>query len=322
MKALPYLVGSILLPALVATAAAQGYPAKPVRILSPFPAGSPLDTLLRKTGQEMQAGLRQPVIVEPRPGAYSITMAEACAKSAPDGYTLCLFSRSTPMLPYLFKKLPFDMERDFEPVTNMVYTTLGLVVHPSVQATNVQELITAARANPNLFNYASLGPSTTAYMFMEWLNKQHGLTITHIPYKGPPELMRALLSGESHVTFLGLGAFPRHHEAGKLRIIAVNGDQRSPLVPAIATLREQGFTAIETRVWFGLFAPAGISRDHANRIYRELAKVFSDDAFREKNLIAQAFEPVGSSPEDFARFLKSDNLKSAELIRITGARVD
>ncbi len=322
MNALPYLVGSILSAALVSAAVAQSYPVKPIRILSPFPAGAPVDTLLRKIGQEMQVSLRQPLVVEPRPGGFNVVMADACAKSMPDGYTLCLFSRSVPMLPYLFKKLPFDMEQDFEPVTNLFYTTLGLVVHPAVQATNVNELIAAARANPNLLNYASLGPSSTAYMFLEWVKKQHGVTMTHIPYKGPPELMQAMLSGETQVTFLGLGAFPRFHEAGKLRIIAVNGDQRSPLTPNISTLREQGFTAIDTRVWFGLFAPAGISKDHANRIYREVTKVFSDGSFREKNLFAQAFEPVVNTPEEFTRFLKIDTQNGAELIRITGARID
>jgi len=239
-----------------APAFAQQYPAKPVRILLSFPPGAVVDTVTRQITQEMSKSWGQPVIIDNRPGANGILSADACAKAAPDGYTLCLVDRTIPLLPSLYRKLPFDVERDFFPVTNVMYTVLALVAHPSVGATSFKELLAAAKAKPGVLNYASLGPATTANLLMEWLKKEHGLSMTHVPYKTPPALMQAMVSGESHITYLGLGNFTGFHKAGKLRILGVNGDRRAPLAPDIPTLAEQGLTGIETRVWFGLFSPA------------------------------------------------------------------
>ncbi len=303
-------------------AVAQTYPAKPLHLISPYPPGAIVDTLTRQIGQEMTKTWGQPVVTDNRPGANGILTADACAKAQPDGYTVCLFDRTIPLLPYLYRKLPFDAERDFVPVTNLVYTVLALVVNPSVGAGNLDQLISAAKARPGVLNYASLGPATTANLLMEWLKKRNDLSMTHVIYKTPPALMQALLSGESHVTYLGVGNFLGFHKSGKLKIIAVSGERRSPLVPEVPTLAEQGLTQIDTRVWFGLFAPAGFPREAMSAIHREVTRIFAIPAFRDRSLDAAAFDPIASSPEEFARFLKQDRAAGAELIRISGAHLD
>ena len=301
---------------------AQNYPSKPVRMLSQFPAGGPIDTLTRQIGAEFTKDLGQPFLIENRPGANGIISMDACAKAAPDGYTVCLVDRSIPLLPFLTSKLPFDMERDFVPVTNMVYTVLALVVHPSAGASTLPELISVARTKPGGLNYGSLGSGTMANLLMEFLKKQNNINVTHVPYKGPPELIRAVLSGEVHLTYLGVGGFVQFHKAGKLKIVGVSGDKRSAVVPDVPTLVEQGLSGMDARVWFGLFAPTATPRDAVDRVHREVAKILTAPAFVEKNLVQQAFDPIANSPEEFARALKVDREQGAELIRISGAKLE
>ena len=250
------------------------------------------------------------------------TVNTVAAKAAADGYTVCLVDRSIPMLPYLTAKVPFDIDRDYVPVTNMVYTVLALVVHPSAGAGSLQELIAAARARPGSLNYGTLGSGTMANLLIEFLKKQNNLNITHVPYKGPPELIRAVVSGEVQMTYLGVGGFVQFHKAGKLRIIAVSGDKRSPVVPEVPSLAEQGLTGMDSRVWFGLLAPTGTPRDAVDKVQRTVAKILTTPAFVEKNLVQQAFDPIASTPEEFARTLKVDREAGAELIRISGAKLE
>lgn len=303
-------------------ALAQSYPDKAMRLYSPFPPGGPIDTLTRQIGAELSKSWGQPFVIENGPGANGIISAENCRKSANDAYSYCLFDRTTPLLPYLYTKLPFDVMRDFDPVSNVVYTALAFVVHPSTGANNLKELIAAARAKPGVFNYGSLGPATTANMVVGWLKKQENLDMTHIVYKGPPDLFRAMLAGESHITLLGVGGFINFHKAGKLKIIGISGDKRTPLMPEIPSLAEQGITGIDTRVWFGFFAPAGAPRDRVGRMPGELKRIFANPGFNEKNLIAAGFEPIANTPEEFAKDLVRDRASGAELIRISGARVE
>jgi tripartite-type tricarboxylate transporter receptor subunit TctC len=318
----PRLLLAATLLAVVSGAQAQGYPSKPIRLISQFPAGGPVDTLTRQIGAEVTKDWNQPFVIENRPGANGIIPLDACAKSPADGYTVCLVDRSMQMLPYLVAKLPFDLERDYAPVTNMFYTVLALVAHPSTGATNLNEFIAAARAKPNAFNYGSLGSGTMANLLMEWLKKDRGISVTHVPYKGPPDLIRAVTSGEVQLTYLGVGGFVQLHKAGKVRIIGVSGDKRSPVVPEVPSLVEQGLSGMDARVWFGLFAPAGSPRDAIDRVQKEVAKILTDRAFAERNLVQQAFDPIASTPDEFARALKIDREQGAELIRISGAKLE
>lgn len=303
-------------------AMAQAYPDKALRLYSPFPPGGPIDTLTRQIGAELTKSWGQPFIIENGPGANGIISADNCRKASNDAYSYCLFDRTTPLLPYLYGKLPFDVMRDFDPVSNVVYTALALVVHPSVGASNLKELIATARAKPGVLNYGSLGPATMANTLVGWLKKQENLDMTHIVYKGPPDLFRAMLAGESHITYLGVGGFINFHKAGKLRVIAMSGDKRSPLMPEIPSLAEQGITGIDTRVWFGFFAPAGAPKDRVGRMPGELKRIFANPGFNEKNLIAAGFEPIANTPDEFAKDLISDRASGAELIKISGARVE
>ncbi|MFM9966930.1 MAG: Bug family tripartite tricarboxylate transporter substrate binding protein [Burkholderiales bacterium] len=304
----------------VPTAFAQSYPVKPVRLISG--SGAAVEGLIRQVTQEMYAGFGQPIVIENRPGGAGIVGGDACAKSAPDGYTLCMVDRTFMVLPLLTSKLPFDVAKDFEPVTNVVYAVLALVVNPSLKVNNLNELIAFTRAKPDAVNFASLGPATMANMLMEWLKKQNGVNMTHVPYKNPGALMTAMLGGETQLTYFALGNFPQHHQAGKLKVIAISGSSRSPLLPEVHTLREQGLTSIDARVWFGWLAPAKTPKEIRERIYREVNRVTSNTAFREKYFSAQGMEPIGNSPDEFAQFIKADTAASAELIRVSGARFE
>jgi tripartite-type tricarboxylate transporter receptor subunit TctC len=299
-------------------AIAQSYPSKPIRLLSY--SGAAVEALMRLIGHDMQANMGQPLVIENRSGANGIIAGEACARAPADGYTLCMVDRSFVILPLTVAKLPFDVNRDFAPVTNVVYTVLALAAYPSVGATNLKELVSVARARPGELNMASLGPTTLANMLREWMQKEYGISMAHIPYKNPGALMTAMLSGETQLTYFGLANFTQHHATGKIRVIAINGSSRSPLVPDVATLVEQGITSIDTRVWFGWFAPAGTPRDVRDRIYREVQKVVNVPAFREKNFTSQAMEAIANSPDEFAQFIKTDVVYSAALLKLSGAK--
>ncbi len=304
------------------TAWGQTYPTRAVRVILPFPAGSPTDTLLRALGQEMTKTWGQAVLVDNRPGADTIIAAEMCKNAPPDGYTYCMLDRGTNTLRHLRKNLPFDLSRDFEPVTQLIFSTLVLVAHPSLAAGSAAQFLEAARARPGQLNFGSLGTGTLPHLYIEWIKKQYSVNIVHVPYKGPPQLVQSLLAGEIHATMLFLANFVGHIQTGKLRALGVSGGKRSPLVPTVPTLAEQGLNAIDDQVWFGLFAPAGVPRDNLLRTQREVARIFATDAFREKNLSAQALEPVASTPDEFAKFIAADSELVAELVRISGARAE
>lgn len=305
-----------------ASAFAQPYPSKPIRMISPFPVGGPVDAVFRQFGQEITNATGQAWITENRPGGNGVISLDGCARGVPDGYTICLVDRTSSMLPHLYNKLPFDVNKDFEPITNVVFTILALVVHPSMGVKDFKELLAIGKSKPGAYNYASMGAGTTANLLMEWLRKQNGVELTHVPFKGPPPLLQSLMGGETHLTYLGLGSFPQLHQAGKLRIIGISGNRRSPVVPDVPTLTEQGLTGIDTRVWFGLFGPAGLPREARDRIQREIARISAIPSFREKNIIGQAFEPIADTPEEFAKFLRADRESAAELIRVTGIRLE
>ena len=297
---------------------AQSYPTKPIRLLSY--SGAAVEALMRLIGHDMQANMGQPLVIENRSGANGIIAGEACARAPADGYTLCMVDRSFVILPLTVAKLPFDVNRDFAPVTNVVYTVLALAAHPSVGATNLKELVAVARARPGDLNMASLGSTTLANMLREWMQKEYGISMAHIPYKNPGAVMTAMLSGETQLTYFGLANFTQHHATGKIRLIATNGTQRSPLVPDVPTLVEQGVTSIDTRVWFGWFSPAGTPRDVRDRIYREVQKVVNVPAFKEKNFTSQAMEAIANSPDEFTQFIKTDVVYSAALLKLSGAK--
>lgn len=301
---------------------AQPYPSKPVRLITPYPAGSGSDTFLRALSQEMTKSWGQTVVIDTRPGASGIIAAEACAKSPADGYTLCMLDRGTvSTLPHLYRKLPYDPAKDFEPITYMNNLISALAVSAGAPANSVKELIELARAKPGSLNYSSLGDGSPPHLVIEWIKQKFGVNLVHIPFKAPPMIIQAIISGEVPVTYFGLINLLGPIRGGKAKALAVSGDKRSPLLPNVPTLAEAGLEGLDGRVWFGLFAAAGTSKDIVNKVYLEVARIFSIPEFREQRLISQGWEPVASTPEELARFMKSDREVAGELVRISGAKL-
>jgi len=301
----------------------QQYPSKVVRLIIPFAPGGGVDLLARGISQELAKGWKQSVIVENRPGGNSIIGADACAKSVPDGHTLCMLSATTQMLPYIYSKLPFDPAKDLEPVTTLVLFTSVLVANPAVRATSVKEVIALAREKPGTLNFSTLGTATFDYMFFEWFKREFGLDIVHVPYQGQgPALVQAILAGDVQLARYGLLNMVGHIRTGKLKGLAVSGPARSPLVPEIPTFAEAGLGGIRERDWYGLFVPARTPPDIVDRVQREIARVFAIPEFREKYLTSQALTPVVDTPAEFAEFLKADRRSAEALAKLVGVRLD
>jgi tripartite-type tricarboxylate transporter receptor subunit TctC len=302
-------------------AAAQAYPSRPVRLITPYPAGSGTDTFLRALAQEFSKTWGQSVLVDNRAGASTIIAAEACARATADGYTLCMLDRGTlSTVPHLHKKLSYDPAKDFAPISHMTYLVSAIAVSPTVTANSMKELIEFARANPGKLNYSSVGTGTPPHLVIEWIKKKYDVNLIHIPFKSPSEMMQTLSSSEVQVTYFGLINLLGLIKGGKAKALAVSGEKRSPLLPDVPTLSEAGIVGLDDRVWFGLFAPAGTSKDIVNKVYRDLAKVFAQPEFREQRLIQQGWEPVASTPEHLAEFMKKDREVGAEMVKITGAQ--
>lgn len=304
---------------LTATAGAQDFPSKPVRIIIAYGAGSGLDALSRQTAQELNVMWKQPVIVENRPGASGIIAGEACKRSAPDGHTICMMNRSFFQLPFLITKLSLDPVKDFQPVTKLLDLTQVIVAHPSVGAGNMKEFIALAKAKPGVLNYASLGPGSGIHLLFEWMKKEYGLDIVHVPYKNPTDLVQSTVTGQISVTMLGTLNFLGQVRSEKVRVLAVSS--RIPQVPGVASLNEQGIP-FDVSNWFGYFTPAGTSDTIVRKIRDDVARIYAVPAFRERFLVDQALLPVNNTPEEFARSIPADVAAGADVIKLIGARIE
>ena len=301
---------------LAALPAAAQYPSKPIRIIMPFPAGSAADTATRVVAQPLSQVLGQPVIVDNKPGADGAIAAELAAKSAPDGYTL-LEAGNTQMLgvPILRKNPPYDPVVDFTPITPLVRFAFFLVVHPSVPAKTLKELIDYARANPGKLNYGT--GSVNAVLAAAQLKSFGNLDMVHVPYKGDPLAIPDLLNGRVHLMF-GSGAVvvPLVKE-GKLRALATLLPTRSPLLPDVPTIAEAGMPQLSVSIWGGLFGPAKMPKDIVDRISREVGVILNRPAVREQ-FEKLGVEPSSSTPEEFDRYLKSQLVDWGRIAREAG----
>ncbi len=306
-----------------ASADAQQYPTKPVRLTTYATPGGGYDRLLRVLADELSKGWGQPVIVENRPGAGGIIQAEACAKSAPDGHTICQFDRGqVSMLPHLYSKLPFDPARDFEPVTNVAYLASVLAVSPAVAADSVSQLAAVARAKPGGLNYGSIGVGSPPQMVVEWINKQYGMGLVHVPYKSAPTLVQALVANEIQVAYFGLINLLGLIRDGRVKALAVSSQQRNALVPDVPTFAEAGLAGLDGKNWVGLFVPAGTPKDIISRIHLDVVRVFAAPEFRERIMLSQGWEPILDTPQAFAQAIKSDRDVAGALVRISGAKLE
>ena len=308
-----------------AAALAQSYPSKPVRVINSTAAGGVIDLTVRALGQAFAERTGQNFIVENRIGANAIIPSEACAKAAPDGYTICVLPKTAISLnPSLYSKLPYDPTKSFEPISELVISQEVLVINPSIPAHGLKELIDYSRAQPDKINYASSGIGSNVHLTIERLKLRTGASLTHIPYKGASEAPAAFLSGAVQLMYLIIGnpGVVEQIKSGQSRALVVSGEARSPLLPTVPTFTEAGYPNIESPNWFGMFGPAGMPKDMVSKLSSDLSGIVRSAAFKDKTLTPRGFQPVGSSAEDFARFLVEDRKRGIELVKISGARLD
>ncbi len=296
-------------------ALAQPYPSKPVRIVVAFPPGGATDIVARMIGQKMSENTGQQAIVDNRGGANGIVGTELAAKAAPDGYTLFVgtMGNLAANTTLYAKKLPFDIARDFAPITQLVNVSFMLIVHPSFPARSVKELIAIAKARPGQINYSSSGAGGAPHLSAELFNMMAGTRMTHIPYKGSGPSYTDLLAGQVQLTFDSVVQGLQYVKAGRLRALAVLGSKRSRLLPDVPTVAET-LPGYEVTNWFGMVTPAATPADIRARIHDEVVKVLRTPDMAER-LLSQGAEPVGSTPEQFGRFMKAETIKWAKVIR-------
>jgi tripartite-type tricarboxylate transporter receptor subunit TctC len=316
------LVASLALALAPLFAVAQAYPAKPVRFVVPYPAGGPLDTVARLLGQKVAESLKQAVIVDNKPGAGGNIGADAVAKSTADGHTILMGAVATHAInPSLYAAMPYDAARDFIPVTQVAATPNVLVIHPSIPATNVQEFVAYAKANPGKLNFGSGSSGSAGHLAGELFKTLAGVEMTHEPYKGAAPAMQDLVAGRIQLMFDNLASALAQVRAGKVRALAVTTAKRSPLAPELPTIAESGLAGFDINTWFGIFVPAGTPRDVIDRLQAEFTRALAAPDVREKMLNLGA-EPVGNRPEEFATYIRSEAEKYARLVKSSGARAD
>ncbi|MGZ5042951.1 MAG: Bug family tripartite tricarboxylate transporter substrate binding protein [Usitatibacter sp.] len=301
---------------------AQTYPTKPIRFVVPYPAGGPLDTVARLLGQKVSESVRQPVIVDNKPGAGGNIGADAVAKSPADGYTILMGAVATHAInPTLYPGIPYDAIKDFTPVTQIASTPNVLVVNPSVPAGNVREFIAYAKANPGKLNFGSGSTGSAGHLAGELFKTMAGIDMTHVPYKGAAPAMNDLIGGQIQLMFDNWSSSSAQVHAGKIRALAVTTAKRSALAPELPTIAESGLPGFDISTWFGVFVPAGTPRDVVKRLHDEFTKALAAPGIHEA-LTNLGAEPVGSTPEAFAAYIRSEGQKYARIIKASGARAD
>ena len=309
------------------TAQAQSWPSKPVRIIVPFPPGGTTDIVARSLGAELQKMWQQPVVVENRPGAGGNIGADLVAKSPNDGYTLLMGTVGTHSInAALFaqsgNKMPFDPVKDFVPITLAAGVPNVMVVNAKVPVNSVNEFIAYAKARPGQLNMASSGNGTSIHLTGELFKTMTGTYMVHLPYRGSAPAMSDLLAGNTNVMFDNLPSALPHIKSGRLRALAVTSRVRSPALPDVPTIEEatnlKGFDASS---WFGLFAPAGTARAIVDKIQGDVTKALAVPEVRER-FVAQGAQPGGTTPEQFAAFIRAETDKWAKVVKISNAKVD
>jgi tripartite-type tricarboxylate transporter receptor subunit TctC len=297
-----------------APAAAQSYPSKAIRFVLPFPTGGPTDLLGRILAQKLSEQVAQPVVADNRPGAGGNLGAEYAAKQPPDGYTIVLGSPALAISANLYRKLNYDPIRDFSPITLVAQVPNIFIVHPSIPAKDLKELVAAARKTPGKLTFGSGGLGTGQHLAGEMFKSFSKLDTLHVPYKGSGLAMLAMMGG--HVDMLVIGAPPAvpHVQSGKVRALAALAAERLAVLPNLPTSKESGFPGYEVTSWYGILAPANTPRDIITRLHAELNKAVAAPDTRER-LAAGGFDPMSSTPERFADFIKSETARYAKVIK-------
>jgi tripartite-type tricarboxylate transporter receptor subunit TctC len=311
------LVSGVAGPAISADVA---YPTRPIRIVDAFPPGGPSDIVGRSISPRLSEALGQPVVIDNRGGAAGVVGCDIVAKAAPDGYTLLLGpSGALTIQPSLSSKLPYDPQRDFEPVTQLTSGPQVIAVNPAVPAKSVQELIALAKAKPGQLNYASGGTGTANHLAAEVFKLAAGIEIVHVPYKGTGPALGSVVSGETQMIVSSLLPALPHVKSGKLRALAVTSTSRSSAVPDVPTAAESGLPRFETSSWHGILAPARTPRTIITRLHDQIVKVLHLPDVRER-LISQGLNVVASTPQAFAAYIRSETAKYARVIKQVGIK--
>jgi len=309
------------LAALSLEAIGQDFPSKPVRFIIPFPPGAGPDIVSRTIAPKLSERWGQQIVVDNRPGGGGNIAVELSAKAVPDGHTLLLASNHVTINPSLFEKIPYNPKQDFIGVTLAAITPNILVAHPSLPSKSIKGLVALAKSKPGEINFSSGGNGSVGHLAAEMFKAATKVDMVHIPYKGPTAAITALLSGEASIGFLLAAAALPHTKTGKLRGLAVTGSNRSPAAPELPTVVEAGVAGYDIVAWQGVFAPTGTPQNIIKKIYSDTIAVLGMPDIR-RALLAQAFEPVGNTPEEFSEYIKNDLVKWARVVREARVRVD
>ena len=309
------------LAALSAAAWSQDFPSKTVKIVVPYGVGGSADVYARYLGAKLEKALGQPFIVENRPGAGSIVGTDTVAKSPADGYTLLMMSNTHTVNETLIPKKPFDLMKDFAPITGVSYSDLLMVIHPSVQADSLKAFIALAKAKPGAMNYASSGNGTPYHMAGELFKALAGVDLVHIPHKGSDQARASILGGQVQMMFDAVPTMAANARAGKVKALATSGARRSNVTPELPTVAEAGVAGYESGIWLGLMAPAGTPRPVLEKLNAEVNKLLSSTEVKE-NWAKQGTTTMGMSIEQFDRFLREEIVKWAKVVKLAGVKVD
>jgi tripartite-type tricarboxylate transporter receptor subunit TctC len=298
----------------------QSFPTKPVRFVVPFAPGGSTDTLARTLAQKLSDGLGQQVVIDNRTGANGNIGMEIVAKAPPDGHTIVLgYIANVAIGPSLYEKLPFDAVRDYEPITLLATSPNVLVAHPGVAATNLKDVIALAKAKPGSLNYASASVASVGHLTGELLNQLAGMRMVHVAYKGSGQAVTDLLGGHIQLMFSGFSSVMPHIKSGKLRALAQTGEKRSPALPDVPTIAESGFPKFEATAWYGVHAPEKTPKPIVSRLNAEFVKALKMQDVRDR-LGALGFELVGSTPEYYGNYIKTETKKWAKVVKASGAK--
>lgn len=315
------LAGIAMCQATLSFAQDTSYPSKPIRMIVPFAPGGATDTIARLIGAKLQESLGQPVLVENKPGAGTNIGVAAVANAAPDGHTLLMGTPSIPVNPALYSQLPYNWQRDLQPVSMVGFVPNLLVVHPSQPVNSVKDLIAHAKANPGKLNFGSSSVGGAIHLSGELFNSMAGVVMVHVPYKGSAPAMTDLLAGRIALMFDNLPSAMPHAKAGKLRALAVTSSKRSALFPEVPTVAEAGLPGFEVLSWNGVFVPAGTPRDIVMKLQAGIRKAVAQPDVQQR-FAEQGIEAGGNTPEEFGAFLKAEADKWQPLVRRLGLKAD
>jgi tripartite-type tricarboxylate transporter receptor subunit TctC len=299
---------------------AQDYPNRPVKMIVPFGAGGPADVFARVLAQHLSDTLKQSFVVENRPGAGSIIGSDNVAKSPPDGYTLLVMSNTHTTNESLIPNKPFQLMRDFVPVTPINYSDLLMVVHPSVPAANLKEFVALAKSKPGQLNYASSGPGTPYHMAGELFKAMSDSNIVHVPHRSSGDMRNSVIGGHVQMMFDAITVMAQGVQSGQLRALGTSGKQRSSVLPNVPTIAEAGVPGYEATIWLGVMAPAGTPKPVVDKLNGEIRKILARADIKE-TWAKQGAVPMMMDPAEFDKYLRADIDKWANVVKVSGAKV-